>query len=275
MYHFSKRFSLLFLLIFFSFGTVFAQRIPVIGVVAFQASGTGINPTDLANVTGQVVSELSSWGTLTVVQGDTGAEYVIRGTLSRQSTGLVLSGSTSDANGTVLNEFTEQGRAIADLSITMFCAKAVERVSLPNYLLGTWESVINMPDGPVVCIMEFRSNRTVRVERYDTWEHRQQNALRYEGYGAGTYTYIGYANRIVNISGQQVRIDAAASINLTLEETLPDQTSVSMRGLYLVFNGDRNAFEIVNAMLPCGRNFDGPSVYHSAVIGFTQFRKIR
>jgi len=60
-----------------------------------------------------------------------------------------------------------------------------------------------------------------------------------------------------------------------LEETLPDQASVNRSGLHLVFNGDRTTFEIVNGMLPCGRNFDGTAVYHSAVLGFSQFRKIR
>jgi hypothetical protein len=132
-----------------------------------------------------------------------------------------------------------------------------------------------MPDGPVVCIIEFRSDRSVRVERYDTWEHRQQNALRYEGFGTGTYTYAGFANRIVNVGARQIRIDATISVNLSLEETLPDQTSVNQAGIHLVFNGDRTSFEIVNGMLPCGRNFDGPSVFHSEVLGFTQFTKIR
>jgi hypothetical protein len=153
--------------------------------------------------------------------------------------------------------------------------KAVDRVPFPNYLLGTWQSTINMPDGPVVCIIEFKSDRTVSVERYDTWEHRQNNSLRYEGYGAGTYSYAGYANRVVNINSQQVRIDAAANVSLRLEETLPEQTAVNQAGLYILFNADKSAFEIVNGILPCGRNFDGPSVYPSAVIGFSRFTKIR
>jgi len=276
MYHRLKRNLILLSLIFTSLCVVYAQRIPVVGVVGFDVSGGGISASDASNLTNRVVSELNTWGTLSVVQGTDGAEYIIRGTLSRQGNTVVLSGRTLDAaSGRVLNEFREQAASFNDISIPVFCAKAVERVPLPNYLLGTWQSTINMPDGPVVCIIEFRTDRTVRVERYDTWEHKQNNALRYEGYGTGTYSYAGFANRVINVGARQVRIDATFSVVLALEETLPDQTAVNQSGLSIVFNDNKTAFEIVNGMLPCGRNFDGPSVYHSAVLGFTHFSKIR
>jgi hypothetical protein len=113
------------------------------------------------------------------------------------------------------------------------------------------------------------------VERYDTWEHRQNNALRYEGYGSGTYSYVGYANRVVTVNSQQIRVDASISVNLTLEETLPDQTSVNIAGLFLVYNGDRSGFNFVNGTLPCGTNHDGPAVFPSASLGFVNFTKIR
>jgi hypothetical protein len=267
---------LLFLFVCVSISAVYAQRIPSVGIATFETSGGGVTAADALNLTNRVISELNSWGTLNVIHGEAGAEFIIRGTLSRIGNNFVISATTSDAaSGRVLNEYNEQARSINEISIPVFCAKAVERVPLPNYLLGTWQSTINMPDGPVVCIMEFRADRTVRVERYDTWEHRQNNALRYEGFGTGTYTYAGFANRIVNIGGRQVRIDASANINLTLEETLPDQASVNQTGLNLVFNGDRTSFEIVNGMLPCGRNFDGPSIFPSEHLGFTQFVRIR
>jgi len=115
----------------------------------------------------------------------------------------------------------------------------------------------------------------VRVERYDTWEHKQNNALRYEGYGTGSYSYTGYANRIITVNARQIRIDAAFSVNLRLEETLPEQTNLSTGGLSILFNGDKTAFEIVNGSLLCGRNHDGPSVYPAATIGFSQFSKIQ
>jgi len=276
MYHNLIRNFLVFLLLFASLSFVFAQRMPSVGIVNFEVSGSGSSPTDAFNLTGKAVAEFNSWGTLNVIQGTTGAEYIIKGSLSRLGNDFTLSAVTTDSSGRVLNEYSEKANNPNNISIASFCAKAVERVPLPNYLLGTWQSILNMPDGPVVCIIEFKSDRrTVVVERYDTWEHKQQNALRYEGFGTGTYSYRGYANRTITVSGRQARIDAVVSINLALEETLPAQTSVSLSNLNLEFNADRTAFTIVSNMMPCGRNFDGPSVYHSAVLGFSQFSKIR
>jgi hypothetical protein len=271
-----KRKLIVFFLLILSVSAVYAQRIPVVGIVAFDVGSAGVTAADAANLTSRVISELSSWGTMNIVQGTAGAEFVIRGSLSRQGGAYVLSATTSNANsGQTLNEYREQGAAINNISIFLFCTKAVERVPFPNYLLGKWQATINMPDGPVVCIIEFKSDRTVQVERYDTWEHRQNNSLRYEGYGTGSYFYAGYANRTITVNSRQIRIDATVSVNLNLEETLPEQTDVNIGGLSLVFNGEKTTFEIVNGSLPCGRNFDGPSVYPSASIGFSQFTKIR
>ena len=264
---------LLFLII--SLNSVYAQKLPSVGVI-FETSGTGVNPADVNNITSKIITELKSWGTLNVLQGEAGAEYIIRGVLSIQSGNFIASAVTVNAsNSQRLNEYQERGRTINDISITDFCASAVDRVPLPNYLLGTWRSTVNMPDGPVVCIIEFGTGRRAAVERYDTWEHKQNNALRYEGYGTGSYTYIGYANRQITMSGKQVRIDAIFSVNLNLEETLPEQTNVNTGGLAIIFNSDKTSFEIANGSLLCGRNFDGPSVYPQTVIGFSQFVKIR
>ena len=276
MHHPNKRILLIFILIFISVSFVFAQRVPSVGVVTFEASGSGASPTDAFNLTAKIISEFNSWGTLNVIQGTAGAEYIIKGSLSRLGNDFTLTATTADASGRVLNEYSEKAQNVNNISIPSFCAKAVERVPLPNYLLGTWQSTLNMPDGPVVCIIEFKSDRkTVIVERYDTWEHKQQNALRYEGFGTGTYSYRGYANRVINAGGRQARIDAVVGINLTLEETLPAQTSVNLSNLNLEFNAEKTSFVIVSNMMPCGRNFDGPSVYHSEVLGFSQFVKIR
>ncbi len=254
---------------------VYAQRVPVVGVAAFDIAGGGVTAADAASITNKVISELNSWGTLSVVD-PSGAEYIIRGTLSKSGGKYVVSASTLSAgNKRTLNEYFEQGNTVNGISITTLCAKAVERVPLPNYLLGTWQSTINMPDGPVVCIVEFKSDRSARVERFDTWEHKQNNALRYEGYGKGDYSYAGYANRIITVNSRQIRIDAVINVNLELEETVSEQTKVDIKGISIVFNADKTTFEIVNGSLLCGRNFDGPSVYPAAVIGFSQFIKIR
>ena len=274
---FNKRQFFLVLLFISILCTVFAQRIPVVGILPFETTGGGVSAADAVGITNQIVTELTSWGTLNVVREEAGAEYIVRGTLSRQGNVFILSAETIDAGSERrLNEATEQAAAIRDISIFSFCTKIVENVPLPNYLLGTWQSTLNMPDGPVVCIIEFISDRTVRVERYDTWEHRQNNSLRYEGYGSGTYSYAGYfSRRNITVNSQQVQVDAMASVTLNLQETLPEQTTVNQNRLGLVFNSDRNSFEIAGGALPFGRNYDGPSVYPSASIGFTQFNKIR
>lgn len=245
------------------------------GVQPLETRGSGISAADAANITNRIVNELNSWGTISVVQGAAGADYIIRGTIVRQGGNFTVAGATVDAaTNRVLNEYIENIPA-NNIQVFTLCAKAVERVPFPNYLAGTWQSTLNMPDGPVVCIIEFKRDRTVHVERYDTWEHRQRNSLRYEGFGSGTYAYIGYANRTINAGGQQVRIDATFSINLSLEETLPDQTNVNLSGLSVAFNADKTAFSIVNGSLPCGRNYDGPSVHPSEYLGFSSFTKIR
>ena len=270
-----KRIFFVFLLMTVVLFGVFAQRIPVVGINPIEASA-GVTAADASNITRQITTELNSWGTLDVVQGASGAEYIITGSLYRQGNNYVLSASTTDAaTNRVLNEYREEATAISGISIISFCAKAVDRVPLPNYLLGKWQAEITMPDGPVVCIIEFKSDRTVDIERYDTWEHKNNNALRYEGYGSGTYSYAGYANRTVTINSQQVRIDATVNVNLELEETLPAQTRVNQTGMSLVFNSERTSFEFVSGSFLCGRNYDGPSVYPSDTIVFTRFVKIR
>jgi len=272
-----KRIFLLFLLITLSLGSVFAQRVPVIAIIPFEATGGRVTPDEASRVTSQIVAELNSWGSLNVLQTEAGAEYIVRGTLSRVGNEYILAASTSDARSKKkLNDSAEKAASVAQLSIFSFCSNIVQGVPLPNYLLGTWQSTVNMPDGPVVCIIEFKSDRTARVERYDTWEHRRSNALRYEGYGTGKYSYAGYfVRRTVTVNSKQIQVDAMTGFNLTLEETLPEQTAVNQVSLGIQFNADKNFFEIVNGSLPCGRNYDGPSVYPSAYIGFTQFTKIK
>jgi len=258
-----------------SLNAVHAQRIPSVGVV-FEASGAGVTTADINNITNKIVTELKSWGTLNAAQGEAGVEYIIRGVLSVQNGNFTASAVTVNAaSSQQLNEYQERGKTLNDVSITGFCSSAVDGIPLPNYLLGTWRSTINMPDGPVVCIIEFGTGRSAKVERYDTWEHKQKNALRYEGYGEGSYTYIGYANRLITVNAKQVRIDAVFSVSLDLEETLPEQTYVNTGGLAIIFNSDKTSFEVVNGSLLCGRNHDGPSVYPAAVIGFSQFVKLR
>ena len=260
---------------------VFGQRLSTVGIPPFEAA-EGASAGDAAALTQQVIGELSSWGTLNIVDGAEAqsAEYIVRGKLSRQGGQFVLSAVTT-RSGRTLNESKEQAATVSGISVFSFCAQAVENVPYPNYLLGKWRSEISTPDGPVVCVMEFRSDRSVRVEQYDTWEHKQNHALKYEGYGAGTYAYAGYARRTMNIrdaqgNSRQSPVDATVSVNLTIQEALTEYAEVSLSGLRLLFNDDsRSAFELLNAGLPCGRNYDGASVYPSSALAFTRFTKIQ
>jgi len=272
-----KRYLFVFLFLAASISAVFAQRIPVLAVMPFEATNRGVTPDEAANTTRQIIAELNSWGTLNIIQTEAGSDYILKGTLALQANNIVLLAQTIETrSGKSLGEIREQGAALKDISIFSVCARAVDKVPLPNYLLGTWQSTLNMPDGPVVCIIEFKSDRTVFVERYDTWEHRQRNALRYEGYGTGTYSYAGYfVRRNITVNSQQIQIDAMANINLTLEETLPEQTAVNQTRLGIIFNGDKSTFEIAGSSLPCGRNYDGPSIYPSEYLGFSRFTKIK
>ena len=271
-----KRLFLGFFLLAMTITMAHTQSIPSVGVVQFQFEGTGVTSTDAARLTSQVFEELNSWGTLNVLHGSAGVQFIIRAILTRRGANFILTGTSVDVStGRTLNEYSELAQSIDGISIFQFCTKAVENIPLPNYLLGTWQSIVNMPDGPVVCIIEFNTNRTARIERYDTWEHKERNSLRYEGFGRGTYTYTGFANRIVTINANQVRIDAIASVNLTLEEALSAYSNVSRGNLMIIFNAERTSFDIVNNILPFGRNYDGPSVHPSEIIGFTRFVKIR
>ncbi len=270
-----KKSFIIFFLIFFSFNIAFAQKPPSVAVLPFE-SGNRVTPDEAAAVTSKVIAELSSWGTLDIVQ-ENAADFIVRSSLARQGNSVVLQAETIEAkSGKTLNESREQSGNLNDISVAAFSIKLVEKIPLPNYLLGTWQSIVDMPDGQIICVIEFKSDRSVKVERYDTLEYRRNNSLRYEGYGSGSYSYALYlSRRNVTVNSRQVQIDATAGINLKLEETLPAQTNVNQSGLALVFSSDKNSFEIAGGSLPCGRNFDGPSVYPSASIGFTHFIKIK
>jgi len=124
--------------------------------------------------------------------------------------------------------------------------------------------------------MEFRSDRTVTVEQYDTWEHNGTNSLKYQGIGTGTYTFAGHHfGWLLTVRGSQVRANATFGITLTLEDALPKYTAIRSSGLALLFNEARNGFELVNGGLPCGDNFTGPSIYPNANLFYTTFTKIQ
>jgi hypothetical protein len=262
--------------------SVFAQRLSTVGILPFEPANNGVSQAEADSLTRQAVAELSSWGTLTILEGAqaNSAEYIIKTKLAKQGSLFVLTATTSTGSGRVLNESKEQGTAVNNISIFSFCTQVVMNVPYPNYLLGKWQSTIMLPDGPIVCIIEFKSDRTVTVEKYDTFEHKQNNSLKYEGFGSGTYGYAGYVRRTITIrdasgNSRQSPVDATVSVNVTLDETLTEYAALNQGGMRVLFNDSKSAFEFVSAGFPCGRNFDGPSVYPAASAAFVQFTKIR
>jgi hypothetical protein len=255
----------------------FAQRLSVVAVFPFEASGNGVNAADAAALTGQLINELQSWGTLNIVSGDQAdsAEYLIRGQLARQNNQMVASAVTYNAKtNKALNSSKERAASVSALSSQIFslCAQVTENIPFPNYLLGKWRAVINMIDGPLTCILEFRSNRTVLVEQYDTWEYRGgDRSLRYQGFGTGTYSYWGHVRRTVRGSP----VDGFVTINLKLEDALPKYAALSLTRLNLFFDEGKNNFSLVSAGFGCGDNYAGSSVYPQAAVVYTAFTKIQ
>jgi hypothetical protein len=161
------------------------------------------------------------------------------------------------------------------MSYESFCAKVAENIPFPNYLLGKWRSTIDMSDGPVTCILEFLSDRTIKVEQYDTWEHNGTNSLKYQAIGTGTYTYAGYLRRNVTIGGRTIQTDATVGINMSLEDALPKYEVIGVGGLRVLFNESKSSFEFVSGALPCGDNFTGPSIYPNKAVYYSRFNKIQ
>jgi hypothetical protein len=269
--------KLLIILIFlFTALAAFSQRLSVVAVFPFEVSGTGVNSADAATLSGQLVSELRSWGTLTIVgeEGANGADYLIRGRLTRQNAQVVLSAVTYDAKtNKALNSSKEQAATASALSSQIFslCAQVTENIPFPNYLLGRWRAVINMIDGPITCILEFRANRTVNVVQYDTWEHRGDRSLKYQGFGTGTYSYWGHVRRTIRGSP----VDGFVTINLKMEDALPKYTTLSLSRINLFFDEGKVNFELVSSGFACGDNYAGPSVYPQATVAYTKFTKIQ
>ena len=257
---------------------VFAQKLPTVGILPFEVSGAGVSASDASEATRLVITELNSWGLMTILEGDDAknGDYLVRGQISKQNNQIVLTATTSDGrSGKNLNISKEQASALSAVSMETFCAKISENIPFPNYLLGKWQSTIPMADGPVTCIMEFRSDRTVKVQQYDTWENTGTVSLKYQAIGDGTYSYAGYRRRTVNTGGRSVQADATVGIKLTLEDALPKYTDVNADGLRVLFDDSKSSFELVNAGMPCGDNLGGPSVYPGTNVSYTKFTKIQ
>ena len=271
----------IFFVFFFSMITfsIFAQRIYSVGILPFEAADETVGLGLAAEATRMVIAEVSPITTLTILtdeQADNG-EYLVNGQLSLQNNNLVITATITQASTErILNTVREQAASLSAISMFSLCAQLTDYIPYPGYIVGKWQSTIDTIDGPVICIMDFRSNRTVAVERYDTWEHNGTNSLKYQAIGTGSYSFVGYhLRRSIIVRGQRTLTDAAFGINLTLEDALPKYKTVNSVGHRIVFDDSRSAFELVNSGIPCGDNKTGPSVYPGAELFYTKFTKIQ
>jgi hypothetical protein len=264
---------------------VFSQRMVTVGVFPLEA-GDGISPAEAARVSGQILAELRSWGLISVVEGDRAesAEYLIRGLLAKTATAFVLKATTFEARtGRALNNAEGQAANLNELGehIFAFCVQAAENVPFPNYLLGKWRSVIDLGDGPLTCILEFRSDRTVVAEQYDTYEYRNGSSLTYQGYGRGTYSFAAQVRRVVALRDarglvyREAPVDGVVSLNISLEDTLPKYTSLGRNRISLAFDEAKSSFELINGSFLCGENLGGPGIYPETAVAYTHFTKIQ
>jgi hypothetical protein len=260
---------------------VFSQRVSSIVIYPFEVIGRGVSNIDAAAITKQVVSEISSWGTIAVLEEKEAgtADYVVRGQLTLDNRLIALTATTYEVReNKPLTSYRVQAENVRSLSSRLFtfCIQMMEPIPLPNYLLGKWISTVALDDGLLTCILVFNEDRTVTVERYDTYEHRQGNSLMYQGYGSGTYAYnvqIRKMETIRDVSGasRETPVDGSVTLSLSLEDALPNYRSLRTERIKLAFTANNTSFELLTAGFPCGDDFDSPSAF----IAYTRFTKIQ
>jgi hypothetical protein len=264
---------------------VFSQKIFGVVIFPFETPERGVSANDAASIRKQIIDEIVSWGSIIVLEETEAgsADFYVQGKITLDNNLVALTGTTYDAKtDRPLNSYREQAANMSALSghIFSFCIRMAESIPLPNLLAGKWMSILEMNGGSLTCIVEFKPDRTISIERYDTCEYSRGNALTYQGFGAGTYTYNPQARRIMTIESSEgvVRespVDGSVSLSLTLEDTLPPYNSLNTNRVRLVFGSNNDSFELLNAGLPCGSNFDGLSIYPARTFAYIHFIRIQ
>ena len=268
--------KLLFFILLLTSLSLYSQTNPVrstVAILPFEAVGVGVNSADAVSIGNQLVTELRSWDALNILTEAQGSDYVIQGRLERINNQYVLSATTTERNtNRILNLSREEASSVSALSarIFSFAAQVTENVPFPNYLLGKWKAEIDLADGPLTCVMEFRSDRSLVIEQYDTWEHRGEYSLRYQGFGTGNYSFWGHARRTVSGSA----VDGFMTINLDLDDVLPQYENLSFVRVNYNYNTDRSVFTLVGGGFSCGENFSGPRIYPAEKLFYVTFSKI-
>jgi hypothetical protein len=264
---------------------VFSQKVPRVVIFPFERTENEVSANDAASIRKQIIDEISSWGSIAMLEESEveSADFYVLGKILRDDNVMALTGTTYDAKtDKPLNSYREQAASMSALEgrVFAFCTRMMESIPFPNLLLGRWTSVIEVDSGPLTCILEFKPDRTISIDRYDTSEYRNGASLTYQGFGTGTYIYNSQARRLMTIesSGGVVRespVDGSLIVNLIIDDTLPAYNFLNTNRVRLVFSNSNGNFELLNDGLPCGYNFDGPSVYPDERIAYTYFTKIQ
>jgi hypothetical protein len=264
---------------------VFSQKISGVVIFPFETPERGVSANDAASIRKQIIDEITSWGSIIVLEESEAesADFYVLGKITLDNGMAALTGTTYDAKtDKPLNSYREQAANMSALSgrVFSFCTRMAESIPLPNLLEGKWMSILDVNGGSLTCIVEFKPDRTVSIERYDTGEYSRDNALIYQGFGAGTYTYNPQARGIMTIegSGGAVRespVDGSISLSLTLEDTLLPYNSLNTGRVRLAFGSNNDSFELLNAGLPCGSGSEGPSIHPDRTFAYIHFTRIQ
>jgi TolB-like protein len=198
--------SLLYVLGF----VAFAQQLPTVAVATFDTMGS-VTSDEVQVVTELFIAELVSSGAVNVVDrvnfdkivaemkfqtsdwsnsqktaavgNALNAQYVIRGQLMKLGEVIYWTATMIDVNtAQILYSAREQLSSIEEVfgKLPNFCRQMLNKIPMPNYFVGRWQGTSPSSwDG--ICILEFKANGGIVVERYDTVNGR--------GKGTGSYSF--------------------------------------------------------------------------------------
>lgn len=213
-----KNYLLVFLFVFVNF-SVFAQ-LQTVAVATFDGTG-GVSSDEAQVVTELFITELVSTGAVNVVDRNNfarimtemkfqssdwasndrtielgralNAGFIIRGQLMKMGSKIYWTATMIDANtAQVISSAREQFEDFDNIfrRLPAFCQQIVSKLPPPNYFIGKWQST---KEGKVL-ILEFKSDMSINVERYDFLEEYSSprdglDRTSYTGTGTGIYSY--------------------------------------------------------------------------------------
>jgi TolB-like protein len=131
------------------------------------------------------------------------AEYIIRGQIMKMGNAMYLSATMLDVNTTaIIASAREQLGGFDELFATLpkLSRQILNGLPEPNYLVGKWRTSNSK------CILEFKADRTIIVERYD-YEYDLRNDRGQGAVGKGTASGEGFYSTDSPASGGYITIN--------------------------------------------------------------------